>query len=314
MTMEYVTLGRTGLRVSVAALGGGGASRLGLKNGKSEKEVISLIRQAVDSGVNLIDTAEVYGTEEVIGEALRALPRDRIVLSTKKLPPRGHRDPGAELKRGFEQSLLRLKTDYVDIYQLHSVKPEEYPGALERLVPALLELRQEGKLRFLGITEVFREDFGHEMLQLALEDDCWDVMMVGFNILNQSARTRVLPKTLQKNIGVLVMFAVRRALSQPERLSRVWDELKEKGVVDSGVEAGEGPLDFLLRGGGASSIPDAAYRFCRHEPGVHAVLTGTGNPDHLRQNLDSLLKPPLSDAVTKRLKEIFANVDCVSGD
>ena len=312
--MEYVILGRTGLRVSVAALGGGGPSRLGLRAGKGEKQIISLIRQAVDSGVNLIDTAEVYGTEAVIGKALASVPRDRILISTKKLPPRGHQDPGAELKRGLEESLVRLKTDYVDIYQLHSVKPEEYAGALERLVPALLELRQEGKLRFLGITEVFREDFGHEMLQLALEDDCWDVMMVGFNILNQSARTRVLPKTLQKNIGVLVMFAVRRALSQPERLSRVWDELKEKGVVDSGVEAGEGPLDFLLRGGGASSIPDAAYRFCRHEPGVHAVLTGTGNPDHLRQNLDSLLKPRLPHAVTKRLKEIFVNVDCVSGD
>lgn len=314
MIMEYVTLGRTGLRVSVAGLGGGGPSRLGLRAGGGEKQVISLIRQAVDSGVNLIDTAEVYGTEELLGKALGAIPRDRVVISTKKLPPLGRRDPAAELRRGLEQSLVRLKTDYVDIYHLHSVKREEYARASEKLVPALLQLRQEGKLRFLGITEDFREDFGHEMLPLALEDDCWDVMMVGFNILNQSARIRVFPKTMQKNIGVLVMFAVRRALSQPERLRRVWDELKEGEWVGSGAEAGGEPLDFLLRGGEASSIPDAAYRFCRYEPGVHAVLTGTGNPDHLRQNLESLLKPPLSDSATKRLKEIFASVDCVSGD
>ena len=312
--MEFTILGRTGLEVGVAGLGCGGPSRLGLRANKTEKDAILLVRRAIDMGVNLIDTADVYGTEEVVGKALETVPRSRVVISTKRLPPLGHPDPAAELKRGLEQSLVRLKTDYVDIYHLHSVKREEYAVVLEKLVPALLQLRQEGKLRFLGITEAFREEFGHEMLQLALEDDFWDVMMVGFNILNQSARTRVFPKTLQKNIGVLVMFAVRRALSQPARLRHVWDELKAKGLVDAGAGAGEEPLNFLLRGAEASSIPDAAYRFCRYEPGVHAVLTGTGNPDHLRQNLDSLLKPPLSDAVTKRLKEIFANVDCVSGD
>ena len=312
--MEFTILGRTGLEVSVAGLGCGGSSRLGLRANKTEKDAILLVRRAIDMGVNLIDTADVYGTEEVVGKALETVPRNRVVISTKRLPPLGYPDPAAELKCGLEQSLVRLKTDYVDIYHLHSVKREEYAVVLEKLVPALFQLRQEGKLRFLGITEAFREEFGHGMLQLALEDDFWDVMMVGFNMLNQSARTRVLPKTLQKNIGVLVMFAVRRALSQPARLRQVWDELKAKGLVDAGAGAGEEPLNFLLRGAEASSIPDAAYRFCRYEPGVHAVLTGTGNPDHLRQNLDSLLKPPLSDAVTKRLKEIFANVDCVSGD
>src|SRR3990167_5728027 len=254
--MEFTILGRTGLEVGVAGLGCGGSSRLGLRANKTEKDAILLVRRAIDMGVNLIDTADVYGTEEVVGKALETVPRNRVVISTKRLPPLGYPDPAAELKCGLEQSLVRLKTDYVDIYHLHSVKPEEYAGALEKLVPALFQLRQEGKLRFLGITEAFREEFGHGMLQLALEDDFWDVMMVGFNILNQSARTRVLPKTLQKNIGVLVMFALRRARRQPELLRRVWGEIKERGVVDCGVEAGEGPLGFLLRGGGASTVPD----------------------------------------------------------
>lgn len=312
--MEFSILGRTGLEVSVAGLGCGGPSRLGLRANRTEADAISLVRRAIDMGVNLIDTADVYGTEGVVGKALEAVPRDRVVISTKRLPPLGQPDPVAELKRGLEQSLRRLKTDYVDIYHLHSVKREQYTAVSGKLVPALFQLRQEGKIRFLGITEAFREEFGHDMLRLALEDDFWDVMMVGFNILNQSARTRVFPKTLQKNIGVLVMFAVRRALSQPRRLRQVWDELKAKGLVNAGAQAGEEPLNFLLRGAEASSIPDAAYRFCRYEPGVHAVLTGTGNPDHLRQNLDSLVKPPLSPAVAPRLKEIFAKVDCVSGD
>ena len=69
------------------------------------------------------------------------------------------------------------------------------------------------KLRFIGITEGFNSDSGHDMLQRALQDDVWDVMMVGFNILNQSARERVFPTAMEKNVGILIMFAVRRALS-----------------------------------------------------------------------------------------------------
>ena len=81
--MEYVTLGRTGLEVSVAGLGCGGFSRLGLGTGKSEAEAVALVHQAFDLGVNLFDTAAVYGTEEVLGKALKGLPRDRVVIATK---------------------------------------------------------------------------------------------------------------------------------------------------------------------------------------------------------------------------------------
>ena len=81
--MEYVTLGRTGLRVSVAGLGCGGFSRLGLGKGKSEDEAIALIRQALDLGVNLFDTAASYDTEAVLGKALKAVPREDVVIATK---------------------------------------------------------------------------------------------------------------------------------------------------------------------------------------------------------------------------------------
>ena len=72
--MEYVTLGRSGLKVSVAGLGCGGFSRLGLATGKSEAEAVALVRGALDMGVNLFDTAAVYGTEAVVGEAIRSVP------------------------------------------------------------------------------------------------------------------------------------------------------------------------------------------------------------------------------------------------
>ena len=312
--MDYTILGRTGLKVSVAGLGCGGPSRLGQRANKSEKDSIALVRQALDTGVNLLDTAEVYGTEEIVGKALEGIPRDQVVISTKKaFPLRDPKDPVGELKKSLEQSLRRLKTDYIDIYHVHGVEPQEYSYVLDKLVPELLRLKEQGKIRFMGVTEAFIEDTKHQMLQRALEDRWWDVVMVGFNILNQSARAAVLSKTLERNIGVLVMFAVRKALSQPACLSEIWAELKQKRLVDGGSSVG-GPLDFLIKEGSSSTIPEAAYRFCRHEPGVHVVLSGTGSADHLKANIESLTKPPLPAAVIARLREIFGKVDCITGN
>src|SRR3954470_15590915 len=81
--MHYTTLGKTNLRVSVAGLGTGGFSRLGLKTGKSEDEAARLIHEAVGLGINFIDTAPAYGTEGVVGRALKTIPRDRVVVATK---------------------------------------------------------------------------------------------------------------------------------------------------------------------------------------------------------------------------------------
>jgi aryl-alcohol dehydrogenase-like predicted oxidoreductase len=76
----------------------------------------------------------------------------------------------------------------------------------------------------------------------------------------------------------------------------------------------ENPLNFLLEDNIASTIPEAAYRYCRHEPGVHVILTGTGNPDHLKANVESLLKPPLPAGALEHLREVFANVDSITGN
>jgi L-galactose dehydrogenase len=81
--MDYTTLGKTGLRVSVAGLGTGGFSRMGLKSGKTEDESARLILDAYELGINFIDTAPAYGTEGVVGRALQSILRDRIVVATK---------------------------------------------------------------------------------------------------------------------------------------------------------------------------------------------------------------------------------------
>jgi aryl-alcohol dehydrogenase-like predicted oxidoreductase len=309
--MEYITLGRTGLEASVMGLGGGGHSRLGSAVGKTEDESISIVRQAIDAGINFIDTAEAYGTEPIVGRALKGLDRDKIILSTKKMFWDGI-EP-AEVERGLEQSLSNLGVEYVDIYHLHAVILEEYDYALSEICPVLQRLRDQGKIRFIGITERFEHDPQHAMLQRALEDDVWDVMMVGFNLLNQSARERVFAKAIEKDVGILNMFAVRRALSTPERLDELIGELIENGQLNPEQIDRSDPLGFLVRDGDAVSMMDAAYRFCREEPGIHVVLSGTSNPDHLHANIESFARPPLSNEDTDALKRIFRNIDSVSG-
>jgi aryl-alcohol dehydrogenase-like predicted oxidoreductase len=200
------------------------------------------------------------------------------------------------------------------VYHLHGVSPEDVPGCAGRLVPALERLRQEGKIRFTGITERFGSDTRHDMLASALRDDAWDVVMVGLNLLNQSARREVLPLARARNVGVLVMFALRRALSVPARLRELCRELAERGQLDASQVDLADPLGFLVHDGGAASVTDAAYRFCRYESGVHVVLSGTGNSAHLEENLRSLSRPPLPAADLERARKLFGRVDSVSGN
>ena len=314
--MEYTTLGRTGLKVSVAGLGCGGPSRLGLRDSsQSESHAIALVRQALDLGVNFFDTAQSYGTEPVVGKAIAGIPRERLVISTKKtLPLPGDANPAKEVRKGLEQSLKLLGTEYIDVYHLHGVEPKDYEFATERLMPAMRQLREEGKIRFIGVTEGFVPDPSHQMLQRGLKDDLSEVVMIGFNMLNPSARRTLFATTRDKGVGVLNMFAVRRALSEPDRLKGIVAELVRKGLVPRDSVNAYDPLDFVLRESDAAALPEAAYRFCRHEPGVDVVLTGTGNPKHLKSNIESILKPALPETVLRRLEELFGKVDYLTGN
>ncbi len=309
--MDYRILGRTGLKVSAFGVGGGGPSRLGQRYEKSETDSVTIIREALDSGVNFIDTAETYGTEGIVGQAIKGLDRNLLVLSTKKSVKR--ETTPADVRAGLETSLRNLGVDYIDIYHLHGVIAEDYDYLLTEIVPVLQSLQQAGKIGYIGITERFHADPQHVMLQRALQDDVWDVMMVGFNILNQSARERVFSQTVQRDIGVLVMFAVRAAFSKPERLREMLDSLIAEGRVDRAALDQGDPLGFVLGEDGAVSLADAAYRFCLYEPGTHVILSGTGNPEHLRENLQSFERAPLPPATVERLQTIFQQVDNVSG-
>lgn len=290
--MDIIRLGRTGLDVSVVGLGCGGHSRLGQTYGATEDESVAVVQRALDLGINVVDTARAYGTEEIVGRALKGR-RDGVVLSTKALL-----DTGDSLHASLDRSLARLQTDYVDVFFLHGVTAEQYARVGEDAVAELLALRDAGKLRFLAISERFGDDPGHAMLPVALADGVWDVVMVGFSLLNPSARDRVFTLTTAQDVAVLVMFAVRKALSQPDELARV---LASVGHPDDA-------LAFL------DNVVDAAYRFARHEPGTDVVLTGTGKVAHLEANVASLLGPALSDGDLARLEELFGAIDTITGN
>jgi aryl-alcohol dehydrogenase-like predicted oxidoreductase len=265
---------------------------LGQTYGATHDESVAVVQRALDLGVNLIDTARAYGTEEIVGRALKGR-RDEVVLSTKALL-----ETGGSLRDSLEKSLTRLQTDHVDLFFLHGVTTEQYLRVGEDAIAELNAMRDEGKLRHLAISERFGDDPGHEMLPIALADDAFDVVMVGFSLLNPSARQRVFTLTTKQDVGVLVMFAVRKALSQPDELRSV---LTSVGRRDDA-------LDFL------GDVVDAAYRFARHDPGTDVVLTGTGKVAHLEANLRSLARKPLSAAYLARLEALFGDLDTITGN
>jgi len=313
--MEYVSLGRTGLRVGVAGLGCGGFSRLGLGTGRSTAEAVALIREALDIGVNLLDTAAAYGTEEIVGEAVGQVRREDVVIATKAWIPRGDgRHMAERAVAGLEASLRRLGTDYVDIFQLHGVMPAAYEQVREVVAPALLKERDKGKLRHLGVTEAASEDPEHEMLRRAVEDEVWEAVMVAFHMMHQNARATVFPRTIANRVGTLLMFAVRNIFSRPERLATALRELTRRRELPRWLADAPNPLGFLLHAAGAQTVTEAAYRFARHEPGVDVVLFGTGDPEHLKANIAALLAPPLPLADRLTLTKLFGRLSGVGLD
>jgi len=304
------------MKVSVAGLGCGGPSRLGLRgDAGAEAHAVRLVKQALDLGINFIDTAESYGTEATLGKGIADWPRDRLVISTKKsLPTTDQADPEAEIVKGLEQSLKLLGTDYIDVYHLHGIELKDYEFACNRLMAPMRRLKEQGKIRCIGVTERFIVDTSHAMLQESLKHNLWDVVMVGFNLLNPSARKTIFPLTLKSGVGVLDMFAVRRALSRPKRLQELCAELVAKGALAKDSVDMNDPLGFLVKETDAATLPEAAYRFCRHERGVGVVLTGTGNPEHLKENVRAILKPPLPIAALDRLEKLFGGLDDLTGN
>jgi aryl-alcohol dehydrogenase-like predicted oxidoreductase len=311
--MEYRPLGKTGLTVSVAGLGCGGNSRLGLGRGASFDECVAVVRTAVDLGVNFLDTAEAYGTEEIVGAATRSYDRDKLVISTKAIF-RAADDTAETVTRRVEASLRRLGLDCVDVFHFHAVHPAAYEHHRDVLAPALVKLKEQGKVRHVGITETSPNDPEQKMLSRAIREAPWEVTMLAYSLMNQGARRQIFPETQRRGIGTLLMFVVRNLFSNAAYRRDIFARLVEQGELDASILSGGDPLGFLVGEGGAESITDAAYRYARHEQGVDVVLFGTGNKAHVKDNVDSILRPPLAPPIIERLHGSFGHLRGVGLD
>lgn len=316
---------------SLPALGCGGPSRLGTRT--PDGDPINVIKAAHELGVTIFDTAESYNTETVLAQAIKHLNinRDTITIATKTSPKRPGPYAGpylerpcktpAQLTAHIHASLRSLNTDYIDIYFLHAPLLQDYDHCAHHLVPELLKHKDAGILRAIGVTEMFAHDTTHQMLQRALQDDWLDAIMVGFNILNQSARHTVFPIAAEKNITTLNMFSVRRALTNRHHLIQTIADMLNAGNLDPDLVNPDNPFDFLdafdnhtSNMHGPGGVTETAYRFVAHEPHVNITLFGTGNPAHARDNINAINKPPLPTNVRDALIQIFGTATSVSGN
>ena len=309
--MKYRILGRTGLKVSIIGIGGGGPTQMGQKTGVDQEGVNRLVQRALDLGINFFDTAAAYGEgETILGNALKGVPRDDYILATKfhahhhsndeRVSPEGVVD-------SIERSLKRLQVNYVDVMQWHGVRPHHYSDAIERLWPTVERLKDQGKFGFIGVSETYAEDHKHEMFSMALSDDLFDTAMVGYNLLSPTPEHEVFPMCQERDVGVICMVAVRRALARPDVLKERIAYAKDKGLIARDALEDEDPLGWLVKGD-VTSLPAAGYKYVNAHPAMGVVLSGTANIDHLEENVKAILGPPLPDEDVAQLRSIFGDV------
>jgi L-galactose dehydrogenase len=329
--MIYNQLGRTGLEVSAIGIGAGGPSRLGMAYHRSPDDAIRLIRLGLDHGINIIDAALVYGTEQIVGRAIKDC-RSKVILSTKAFlgPFFGKLDgkrfmarlsgrfgevtsfvaSGRLIEERVNSSLRRLNTNYVDIFHLHSVTPAQYAIALERVLPSLIRLKESGKIRWIGISEAFSRDRTHQMLSRAANDGAFDSIMIGFNCLNQSGAP-IAAHAKRQGMGIIAMYAVR-ALRTQESLQLLMNKLVAYGYIKE-CDADAARIVKLLNTHSVTSLSEAAIRFCRYELKPHVVLCGTGDTGHLSSDIAACQAGPLPDVVSAEFRRLFSKLNSLTG-
>jgi len=309
--MEYRVLGRTGIRGSLLSYGTGGPSKFGQNTGLGFAEQERLIKACVDLGVNLFDSSAQYGgSEEILGRALSGVPRDRYVLCTKWGQQRGGKlseDP-AELTASVEKSLARLRTDHIEVMLFHGLMQHQYRHVVDRFYPEMVRLREAGKIRFAGFSEMFTQDPRHETVAEALRSDAqlWDVVMLKYGILNQSAAKEAFPLALKHNVGILNMAPVRLKMTRPGQLEETVAGWKRTGFIRPDDLPDNDPFDWLVHDG-VESIIAAGYKFAADHPAVSSVLTGTSSKAHLKANVAALDHPKLPEADQKRLVALLGD-------
>jgi aryl-alcohol dehydrogenase-like predicted oxidoreductase len=299
--MEYRQLGRSGLRISRLTLGTmtfGGRAQFRSVGDTDVEGARRQIDMALDAGVNIIDTADVYSagaSEEIIGEAL-GTKRDQVLLATKARFPMGPGPNDAGLSRehlisACEASLRRLKTDYVDLYQVH-----EWDGQtpLEETLAALDHLLQSGKVRYVGCS-----NFGGWQVMKALGIaqrtglPAFVSQQVYLSLQERSAESEIVPSAIDQGLGLLIWSPLaggllsgkyRRGQPPPEgsRHASEWseppiyDEDKLYDTIEAVAEVAEG------RGVSPAQV---SLAWLLGRPGVTSVIVGARTDEQLADNL-----------------------------
>ncbi|MFC0097322.1 aldo/keto reductase [Micromonospora marina] len=294
--MQYRTLGRTGVQVSALALG---AMNLGPIGGTTQEEATALVGAALDAGINLIDTADVYGngiSEEMVGRAI-AGRRDDVVLATKAALPMGEdRNRRGSSRRwlltALEDSLRRLGTDHVDLYQIHRWDPATSD---EETLSALTDLRQAGKIRHFGtstypahrLVEAQWAAREHHLGRYATEQP-------SYSILQRGVEAHVLPVTQHYGLGVLVWSPLASGwLSGAIRAGREITTHRSTFMpqrFDPAVPANRARLDAVERLAGVAddaglTLIQLALGFVTAHPAVTSAIIGPRTPEHLHSQL-----------------------------
>ncbi|MGW4641017.1 aldo/keto reductase [Sphaerisporangium sp. NPDC004334] len=305
--MRYRTLGRTGIKVSPYALG---ALMLATSIGNPDPDdSVRIIHKALDAGINFIDTADVYGdSEEVVGKALQGR-RDNVVLATKVSRPMGE-DPNQQgasrrwITTAVENSLRRLRTDHLDLYQVHRPDPTT---DIEETLSALTDLIRSGKVRAIGssampASDIIEAQWGAERRGL----ERLHTEQPPYSLLNRGIEREVLPITQRYGMGTLVWGPLGQGLLTGRVRKGRQNELRRAGLVRHLND--ERRLDVVERFVSLAEeaglpLTHLATAFAIAHPGVTSAIVGPRTMSHL----DDLLAGAdvtLTDDILDRIDEI----------
>ncbi len=278
--MRSKQLGKYGPDVPVISLGawplGGGMGVL------PDKQVIDTVHAALDCGITFIDSAEGYRTSEsVLGKALVG-KRDKAILATKLSG-----DHSLEhMNRAIENSLRALKTEYIDLYQLHAPKPE-YP--IEQTMGALLRLKEQGKIRYIGVS-----NFSAEQHAEALQYGHVDSSQPMYSMLVRTAEEAVLPFCEAHGIGVIVHSPLAKGLLTgkytpdhkfPEDDERSWMAAFQKERFASALRVADELKAWATAQG--HSLVELAVAWTLAHSAVTSCIVGAKTPEQVKQNAEA---------------------------
>lgn len=296
--MQYRPLGRTGLNVSVLSFG---ASSLGgVFRATDDTEAIRTVHTALDLGMNFIDVAPYYGAtkaETVLGRALQGIARDRYILATKI----GQYSDGefdfsaARVTRSLDESCARLGVDHIDLLQCHDIEFADLDQIVEETLPALVRLREQGRIGHIGITGLPLKVFP-AILDRTAPGVVETILSFCRYELNDPALATLVPYLRDKEIGIINASPTGMGL------------LTTRGVPSwhpappAMIAGARRAVDYCQSIG--ADLVKLAVQFCVAHPAIATTLVGSANPDNIRKNV-AYLDEPIDFELMARVLEIL---------